>query len=129
MATLVHSANLSELSYSTPSCKEVRNLDRSMRKPDPVLAGFFKTIPPERIGLDGEYDHQGLAKRVVRLFHHRLELDLLDQFRVSQRGGVVILTGSVPSRPILNQLVELALSVSGANYVEVQGLHIKSERG
>ncbi len=87
-----------------------------------VTAGFsiqsFRQSPPERIGVLGEYDYNGLAKRVAQCFRQAVG-DEVSQLKVRQRGCVVILTGVVPSRALLNRLVSLAAKVEGAALVEL----------
>lgn len=78
----------------------------------------FHSSPPERIGLAGEYDYNGLAKRVMHCFRQHVGDDV-SQLKVRQRGCVVILTGVIPSRRLLTQLVTLATKVEGAALVEL----------
>ncbi|MGB3787065.1 MAG: hypothetical protein WA949_03580 [Phormidesmis sp.] len=78
----------------------------------------FSASPPERIGVQGEYDYNGLAKRVSQCFRQFIQEDI-SQLKVRQRGCVVILTGAVSSRTLLNQLVNLATSVEGTAIVEI----------
>ena len=80
--------------------------------------GSFRESPPERIGVQGEYDYNGLAKRVKYSFEQNFG-DQVSQLRVAQRGCVVILTGVVDSRSLLNRLVSLAIKVEGAALVEL----------
>ncbi len=86
---------------------------------------LFRTIPPERVGLHGEYDHSGLAKRVMLAFRERLPLGELSDLRVSQRGRVVILVGRVSNYQMLSQLANLALDVEGATDVETYGVRVR----
>jgi len=78
----------------------------------------FRSSPPERIGLSGEYDYNGLAKRVMHCFQQTVG-DEVAQLKVRQRGCVVILTGVIPSRRLLTQLITLATKVEGAALVEL----------
>lgn len=78
----------------------------------------FRHSPPERIGVGGEYDYNGLAKRVAHCFQQHFG-DEVAQLKVRQRGCVVILTGVVSSRRLLNRLVSLANTVEGAALVEL----------
>lgn len=80
--------------------------------------GSFRSSPPERIGVYGEYDYNGLAKRVMQCFRQRVG-DEVAQLKVRQRGCVVILTGVVSSRRLLTRLVRLANTVEGAALVEL----------
>lgn len=77
-----------------------------------------ESIPPERMGLNGEYDQSGLAKRVALAFDEDSSLDDIDTLYVAQTGSVVVLKGKVPSQEILNQMVAVALQVNGASNVE-----------
>ncbi|MEO1093892.1 MAG: BON domain-containing protein [Cyanobacteria bacterium J06638_28] len=79
---------------------------------------WFRTIPPERIGIDGGYDYYGLQKRVQAAFKKRFSTEELAGLGVSQRGRVVVLYGHVPSRDVLNHLVLVAQRVEGATRVE-----------
>ncbi|MEI2579646.1 BON domain-containing protein [Scytonema sp. PRP1] len=87
--------------------------------PDPttVSENNGEDIPLERVGLNGEYDQSGLAKRVALAFDENPEFDDINSLYVAQTGGTVVLKGSVPSQEILDQLVEIASGVSGATDV------------
>lgn len=81
----------------------------------------FRASPPERIGLSGEYDYYGLAKRV----HHAFQLiadDSQQMLRVRQRGRVVILSGYVFSPELLDRLVSVAMQLEGLDWVELHGV-------
>jgi hypothetical protein len=88
------------------------------------LPAFFKTIPPERVGLNGEYDHSGLAKRVEQAFRKQFSPHQIEQVHITQRGRVVVLTGQVSDQPLLNQMAEVALTVMGATDVETFGVRL-----
>lgn len=74
-------------------------------------------IAPERVGLNGEYDESGLAKRVALAFDQDAGLTDVDTLWVAQTGGTVVLKGTVPSQDILNQMVSVAEGVNGATSV------------
>lgn len=86
---------------------------------------LLNTIPPERVGLNGEYDHSGLAKRVSQAFQAHFPIQDLEGLRVNQRGKVVILMGNVRSSDLLNQLTTIALDVEGAIDVETTGIRFR----
>lgn len=86
---------------------------------------LFATIPPERVGLNGEYDHNGLAKRVILALRESFNSDDIGNLRVTQRGRVVIFMGEVSSSRILTKLINLAMQVDGATYVETCGVTVK----
>jgi osmotically-inducible protein OsmY len=87
-------------------------------------ASSSETIPPERVGLTGEYDQSGLAKRVALAFDQDPNLDDINTLYVAQTGGTVVLKGQVPSQEILNQMVSVARSVEGATGVETDQVTI-----
>ena len=78
-------------------------------------------IPPERVGLDGEYDHAGLANRVKSALKLKWAFDMQD-LRVSQRGQVVILSGQVESLELLQEMIDRSLQVEGAAFAEYAGV-------
>ena len=81
-------------------------------------AGSTQTIPPERMGLNGEYDQSGLAKRVAQAFDANPDVADIDTVYVAQLGSTVVLKGTVPSQEIVNRLVTIAKGVKGATGVE-----------
>ena len=83
---------------------------------------WFSSIPPERMGLHGEYDYQGLSKRVFRCLSENL--DDLRCLKVRQRGRVVVLSGYLSSPCLLREVVDLALSVDGVDAVETYGVRM-----
>ena len=89
------------------------------------MRGFGES-PPERIGLFGEYDYNGLAIRVKQCFQDAIIEDA-GQIKVRQRGCVVILTGKVSSRSLLNRLVSMAIKVEGAALVEIYRMSFTEE--
>lgn len=88
----------------------------------PALRTFFRTIPPERVGLNGEYDHSGLAKRVKVKLTEIFGSEVMTDLSITQRGRVVIFTGKVTTPEVLHRLVRAALEVHGANEVETYGV-------
>ena len=113
------------------------NIRVQLREPSPTAsksANFrslfdshtlFSTIPPERVGLYGEYDHSGLAKRVLKAFQAHFSPRDLEGVRGAQRGKVVILMGSILSRNVLERLVSIARNIEGAIDVETNGIRFK----
>lgn len=85
---------------------------------------LFHTIPPERMGLQGEYDHQGLAKRVAFAFQQQFTPVELEGLRVTQRGAVVVLAGRIPQQKLLIKLVNIAMATAGTADVEVNGTSV-----
>ncbi|MFW6357755.1 MAG: BON domain-containing protein [Chroococcales cyanobacterium] len=82
-------------------------------------------VPPERVGLNGEYDQSGLAKRVTLAFDEESDLDDIDTLWVAQTGSTVVLKGKVPSQDILDKMVEVAMAVDGATEVNTDQVEVE----
>ncbi len=82
------------------------------------------TIPPERMGLDGQYDQSGLAKRVAYAFDQDPQLDDIETLWVAQSNSTVVLKGKVPDQTILNRIVTVAKGVNGASSVDTSQVTI-----
>lgn len=80
----------------------------------PAAAG----VPPEKVGLDGEFDESGLAKRVALAFDEDPQLDDVGTLWVAQLSSKVVLKGKVPSDDYLNKAVSIARGVNGATEVD-----------
>ena len=83
-----------------------------------------ESSPPERMGLSGEYDQSGLAKRVALAFDEDPQLDDIDTLYVAQTGSVVVLKGKAPSQQILNKMISAARGVNGATDVDADQVTI-----
>ncbi|HEY9659507.1 MAG TPA: phospholipid-binding protein [Allocoleopsis sp.] len=81
-------------------------------------------IPPERVGLNGEYDQSGLAKRVALAFDENPNLDDINTLYVAQTGSTVVLKGKVPNQQLLTQMVSVAKGVHGATAVDTSQVSI-----
>lgn len=89
--------------------------------PQSSIAGANKTgqdIPPAKVGLDGEFDESGLAKRVALAFDEDPDLTDEDRLWVAQTSGKVVLKGTVSSQATLDKMVEVANGVNGATDVD-----------
>lgn len=82
------------------------------------------SIPPERMGLDGQYDQSGLAKRVAYAFDQDAQLDDIETLWVAQSNNTVVLKGKVPDQNILNRMVTVAKGVNGAGSVDTSEVTI-----
>ena len=81
-------------------------------------------VAPERVGLNGEYDQSGLAKRVALAFDQDPNLGDIDTLWVAQTGSTVVLKGKAPDQQILNQMVSIARGVDGATDVDTSQVDI-----
>ncbi|WP_068816534.1 phospholipid-binding protein [Phormidesmis priestleyi] len=90
----------------------------------PADAPAAEEIPIERVGLNGEYDQSGLAKRVALAFDQDSEVADVDHVYVAQTGSTVVLKGTAPSQEILNKLITIANNVNGASAVDADQVEI-----
>lgn len=90
----------------------------------PANAPTGNAIPAERVGLNGEYDQSGLAKRVAKAFDEDGQIDDVETLWVAQTGGTVVLKGKVPSQDFLTKATSVASGVSGATSVDASGVEI-----
>jgi len=81
-------------------------------------------VPAERMGLNGEYDQSGLAKRVAAAFDQDSSVADIETVWVAQTGGTVVLKGEAPSQDQLNRLIEIANEQNGANAVDAEQVTI-----
>jgi osmotically-inducible protein OsmY len=81
-------------------------------------------IPAERMGLHGEFDQSGLAKRVALAFDQDPTVTDIDTVWVAQTGSTVVLKGQAPSQETVQKLVAIARSVKGTSSVEVDQVKI-----
>jgi hypothetical protein len=88
---------------------------------------LFKTIPPERVGIDGEYDYNGLANRVSQALEQQFSYEDLQYLKVRQRGTVVVLSGKLFSQQLLQQICSISLNISGATDVEARGVSVVAQ--
>ncbi len=88
------------------------------------LAAGMSAPPPERMGLNGEYDESGLAKRVALAYDQDPELSIIPSVDVLQTGTTVVLRGMVPSQAIIDKLVSVASGVPGTQSVDTSGMSI-----
>lgn len=84
--------------------------------------------PPEHMGLEGEYDPSGLSKRVASAFDKDLQLKGIETVHIAQKGGTIVLKGSVPSEAALNRLKEVAAKVDGTKAVNTTAVKIEAMR-
>ena len=89
-----------------------------------AAAGQQQSVPPERMGLNGEYDQSGLAKRVAQAFDSDPTLEPIETVWVAQTGSTVVLKGKVPQRQLLDRMVSVARQVRGATAVDVNQVQV-----
>ncbi|MCX7596778.1 MAG: BON domain-containing protein [Fischerella sp.] len=101
-----------------PENAQVNPTPQQVQPQQTATPAATRQIPPERMGLNGEYDESGLAKRVAFAFDQDPQLDDVDTLWVAQTGSTVVLKGKVPNQDILNKMVSVARSVNGAAAVD-----------
>jgi osmotically-inducible protein OsmY len=80
-------------------------------------AAAQQSIPPEKVGLDGNFDESGLAKRVAKALDDANISDEVGLW-VAQTGSVVVLKYNPDAEAVLEKAKEVALGVDGATDVQ-----------
>lgn len=80
--------------------------------------------PPEYMGLEGEYDRLGLAKRVAEAFEQEPHIDEIETLQICQDGSTIVLRGCVPSESVLSHLKEVVAKVDGTKAVDTSQVTI-----
>lgn len=84
------------------------------------------SIPVARIGLNGEYDSSGLAKRVSRAFRQDLLLEgIVDNIYVAQNNNKIIIKGRISNQSSLRRLVTVAKNIRGVMEVDVSQVKVR----
>lgn len=81
-------------------------------------------IPPERLGLDGEYDDSGLAKRVALALDENPSTSDFERLWIAQTSSTVVFKGEIPSQADLDRVVGIARGVYGAKDVKTDEVKV-----
>lgn len=88
-------------------------------------AGMHQPPPaPEHMGLEGEYDPEGLAKRVAIAFDRDPQISEIESLEINQNGGTIIFRGFVPSPEVLQYMAAVAAKVDGTKAVDTSQVSI-----
>lgn len=99
--------------------------DRDLRE----KASFHKPpIPPEKMGVEGEFDPAGLAKRVAIAFDNDPIIRDVQNMNVVQIGRAIVLQGQAPDDLMLHRMVETASQVDGTDVVDTSQVTIAAKR-
>jgi hypothetical protein len=84
------------------------------------------TLPLEYVGIHGEYDPQGLAKRVAQAFDQHSEIRQINTLCIIQHGNRISLLGKVDNLNTLRQVIDLAKQVDGTKEVDVHQVVVEN---
>ncbi|ELS04487.1 hypothetical protein Xen7305DRAFT_00042210 [Xenococcus sp. PCC 7305] len=84
-----------------------------------AAAAEENSIPLEKVGLDGQFDESGLAKRVAKALDDANISDDVGLW-VAQAGSKVVLKYNEDAKSVLDQATQVAGDVEGATEVETQ---------
>lgn len=87
----------------------------AMRMPPP---------PPEYMGVDGEYDPSGLAKRVALALEDDPIASQIDHLRLIQTGSTICFEGQIDNQQHLDHVVQVAAQVDGTEAVDASRVNI-----
>jgi hypothetical protein len=78
-----------------------------------------KSIAAEKVGLDGEFDESGLAKRVAKAFDDAGLSDNVGLW-VAQLGSTVVLKYNPDAESVIERAKQIAMTVDGADAVTAE---------
>ena len=116
-----------EISEETLKDK-VENIARSAGATEVDTSNLDINIPPERIGVDGNYNQSGLAQRVKSDIEK--DTDLISKIpnldNVSQKGSTIVFTFKdiIPEETLLNKMKKIAID-QGATEVDITQVEVK----
>lgn len=80
--------------------------------------------PPDCMGLEGEYDPFGLAKRVAKALDERPQTAHISTLTLEQRGNKIIYDGQVSDRQALEAVVDVTRRIDGTHEVETDHVEV-----
>lgn len=83
--------------------------------------------PPEYMGVEGEYDVQGLIKRVALAFDQDPDIGDIPTLHIAQHGSTLILTGSLPDKATMQHITEVVCKVDGSKAIDTSQLKIEAD--
>ena len=81
-------------------------------------------IPDCKIGLEGEFDESGLAKRVALAHDNDSQLDDEERLWVAQLSSKGVLKGEVANQTTLDKMVSVAKGVKGCTDVDASAVKV-----
>jgi hypothetical protein len=83
-------------------------------------------VPPEFMGIEGEYDPCGLARRLAHALDQDDQLAQIETLTLAQQGNALALTGTISNQQALEKIVKIARHLDGAHEVDVSQVCIHS---
>lgn len=83
-------------------------------------------ISPENMGIEGEYDPNGLAKRVAAAFDKNPDIEDVETLEILQDNSTIILKGLLPNQSILDHMIDVASKVDGTKAVDTSQVTIQT---
>jgi len=83
-------------------------------------------VPPEFMGIEGEYDPCGLARRLAQALDQDAQLAKVETLTLAQQGNALALTGDIDSQQALEKIVTIARHLDGTHLVDVSQVRIQS---
>lgn len=99
--------------------KKEEDKAKATPKVDVKKAAATANIDAAKVGLDGQFDESGLAKRVAKAFDDAGLSDSVGLW-VAQTGNTVVLKYNPDAAGVLEQAKKIAMTVDGAGSVTAQ---------
>lgn len=85
------------------------------------------SVPLEYRGINGEYDPQGLAKRIAQAFDQHPQVQQIKTLCIIQHGSKISLLGKVVDDAQLQQVIDVAKQVDGIQEIDVQQVVVERQ--
>jgi hypothetical protein len=83
-------------------------------------------VPPEFMGMEGEYDPCGLARRLAQALDQDAQIAEIDILTLTQQGNSLALTGHIHNQQALEKIVHIARHLDGTHSVDASQVRVDS---
>jgi len=81
-------------------------------------------MPPDCLGLEGEYDPFGLARRVAKALDERPQTAQVSTLTLEQRGNAIVFEGLAPNQKVLDAIVDITRRIDGTHAIDIDQVEV-----
>ncbi|WP_052288590.1 hypothetical protein [Leptolyngbya iicbica] len=97
--------------------------DRELREKASIRGN---PVPPDCMGVEGEYDPFGLAKRVAKALDEQPQTADINTLTLRQKGNTIVYVGQVSNQQALDAVVATTQQVDGTHAVATDQVNVAS---
>ena len=87
----------------------------------------LSVIPPERVGLKGEFSLSGIAQRVAKAYEQDPQISKISTLYVAQEDNAIVLSGTIPDADLLRRMKNIAMKVEGVEKIYTSQVAVQPE--